>query len=84
MLTQIDDVDASLVCDNSTSDKKHCFGDLCYCTHVLKFKLGQVVELMMVSEGNDSMVGTVGHPMHIHGGNFRVLASGKVKTNLLC
>ena len=59
---------------NSTS-VKNCSTEYCECTHVLKVKLNQVVELILVDEAvtYDSI-----HPIHLHGYSFRVVAQTKV------
>ncbi|KAL3875074.1 hypothetical protein ACJMK2_038012, partial [Sinanodonta woodiana] len=71
LLTQWNDVAADLrICNSSTVNMSACEKDLCYCTHLLDVKLGQIVELFMISL-SDFM-----HPMHLHGYQFRVVGNG--------
>ncbi|KAL3875073.1 hypothetical protein ACJMK2_038011 [Sinanodonta woodiana] len=75
LLTQWNDVAADLrICNSSTVNMSACEKDLCYCTHLLDVKLGQVVELFILSH-SDSM-----HPMHLHGYQFRVVGNGMFDT----
>ncbi|XP_033120873.1 laccase-11-like [Anneissia japonica] len=50
-----------------------CMEKRCTCTNVLKLKVGQVVEFVIIDSFNIS-----DHSMHIHGHSFRVLAQGKM------
>ena len=61
-------------CDETTVGK-NCSKEFCECTHRLKVKLGEVVELVLVDEGNTT---ESNHPMHLHGHTFRVVAMEKV------
>ncbi|XP_041367041.1 laccase-4-like [Gigantopelta aegis] len=77
ILSQPEDVDQSWFCNRSTiADSDTCFTDLCLCTHVLHVPLHAVVELILFNIG--TYFKGSGHPMHIHGFNFRVLGKAKV------
>jgi FtsP/CotA-like multicopper oxidase with cupredoxin domain len=52
-----------------------CKKEFCECTHRLKVKLGEVIELVLVDEGKAM---NNNHPMHLHGHSFRVVAMEKV------
>lgn len=62
-------------CDHNSFKEKNCKKELCECTHRVKIKLGEVVEMVLVDEGKHM---DNNHPMHMHGYNFRVVAMEKV------
>lgn len=71
LVTQWDDAKGVHFCNMSNTDTVNdCNDNLCYCTHMLEIKLGQVVELFMVGYSNDP------HAMHLHGQRFRVVGDG--------
>ncbi|OWF48064.1 laccase-7-like isoform X2 [Mizuhopecten yessoensis] len=55
-----------------------CKTQLCECTHRLKVKVGEVVELVLIDEGKHL---DNSHPMHLHGHSFRVVAMEKLNTS---
>lgn len=55
-----------------------CKSQLCECTHRLKVRVGEVVELVMIDEGKHL---DNSHPMHLHGHSFRVVAMEKLNTS---
>ncbi|KAK4308758.1 hypothetical protein Pmani_019558 [Petrolisthes manimaculis] len=52
-----------------------CEGDYCSCTYVMEVALGEVVEMVLIDEGN---IGEENHPFHLHGYNFYVVAMGRL------
>ncbi|KAK6192790.1 hypothetical protein SNE40_004203 [Patella caerulea] len=75
-LSQPEDVDESWFCNRSSLvDSDRCLEDLCTCTHRIKFKLGEVIEIIMINQG--SMFTIADHPMHLHGYSFRILGIEK-------
>ena len=62
---------------NETALTTNCREDLCRCLHRLKVSLGDVVELVLISEGKN---GLGYHPMHLHGYGFHVIGMNKVTT----
>ncbi|XP_033126584.1 laccase-1-like [Anneissia japonica] len=48
----------------------------CVCTNILKIKLGKVVEIVFLNTDED----IIQHPMHMHGGSFRLLGLGSFHT----
>ncbi|KZC09029.1 L-ascorbate oxidase, partial [Dufourea novaeangliae] len=77
LLSQRDTVDQTKFCNESTV--QGCEQDYCACTHVLRVKLGSVVELVLVDEG---FAYDANHPFHIHGYQFRVIAMERVGRNV--
>ncbi|XP_072044921.1 uncharacterized protein [Amphiura filiformis] len=71
LLSQYGDIPKKDFCyiDEYPAGREKCTREYCSCTQILKLELGQVVELVLVSEGSE-------HPMHIHGYSFRVVGSG--------
>lgn len=61
---------------NETSTPATCNEDFCECVHRIKVGLGDVVELVLVSNGYH---GHGNHPMHLHGHSFYVLGMEKVQ-----
>ncbi|XP_060081291.1 uncharacterized protein LOC132560644 [Ylistrum balloti] len=55
-----------------------CKSQLCECTHRLRVKVGEVVELVLIDEGKHL---DNSHPMHLHGHSFRVVATEKLNTS---
>lgn len=78
LLSQPEDVRESWFCNRSTiEDPEYCLTeDLCMCTHLLRVKLNQVVELIVFHEGRFFV--ETGHNVHLHGHSFRLLGVGKV------
>lgn len=76
--TQWEMITPSTLC-NSTSVPRNCTTEHCACTHVLKFKLNTVVELIFVDEGRFAQIN---HPLHLHGFFFRVVAVEKLQGNV--
>ncbi|XP_048752208.2 uncharacterized protein LOC125663848 isoform X2 [Ostrea edulis] len=62
-------------CDEDSFKEKNCKKEFCECTHRIKIKLGEVVEMVLVDEGKHM---DNNHPMHMHGYNFRVVAMEKL------
>ncbi|XP_072045930.1 uncharacterized protein [Amphiura filiformis] len=71
LLTQYDDIPKKEFCyfEENLGKREQCASEYCSCTQILKVELGQVVELVLVSEADE-------HAMHIHGYSFRVVGSG--------
>ncbi|XP_071949443.1 uncharacterized protein [Antedon mediterranea] len=57
----------------NTSYMSGCKNTTCSCPIVAKVKLGQVVEMVVISEADVS-----DHPMHLHGQSFRVLGQSEI------
>ncbi|XP_056001740.1 uncharacterized protein LOC125656390 [Ostrea edulis] len=49
-----------------------CESNECDCTHIIKFGLGNIIEIVIFSFGDIR----VSHPVHIHGHHFHVLKTG--------
>ncbi|XP_061163506.1 uncharacterized protein LOC133172595 isoform X2 [Saccostrea echinata] len=64
-----------IFCDGTSFKDKNCKKEFCECTHRVKIKLGEVVEMVLVDEGKHM---DNNHPMHMHGYNFRVVAMEKL------
>ncbi|KOC68923.1 Laccase-4 [Habropoda laboriosa] len=77
LLSQRDFIDQNQFCNASTV--MGCDQDYCACTHVLRVKLGSVVEMVLVDEG---FAYDANHPFHLHGYQFRVIAMEKVGKNV--
>ncbi|KAK7487838.1 hypothetical protein BaRGS_00020885, partial [Batillaria attramentaria] len=73
LLSQPDDVEESWFCNRSTINHTLCEEDLCLCIHRLHVHTGQMVELVVADIFESDEVGA-GHPMHLHGYSFHVLA----------
>ncbi|XP_033744232.1 uncharacterized protein LOC117330123 [Pecten maximus] len=52
-----------------------CVGEVCFCTHIIKVKLGTTLQFVLVAPGPFVNVPILGlqHPTHIHGHDFHVL-----------
>lgn len=74
LLSQRDQVTSDMFCNRNTIDPK-CANEFCACPHVEAIKLGDMVEMIMVDEGQ---LRNSAHPMHLHGYHFRVVANGKL------
>nr|XP_031845394.1 laccase-1-like isoform X2 [Nomia melanderi]XP_031845395.1 laccase-1-like isoform X2 [Nomia melanderi]XP_031845396.1 laccase-1-like isoform X2 [Nomia melanderi]XP_031845397.1 laccase-1-like isoform X2 [Nomia melanderi]XP_031845399.1 laccase-1-like isoform X2 [Nomia melanderi]XP_031845400.1 laccase-1-like isoform X2 [Nomia melanderi] len=77
LLSQRDIVDQNRFCNESTV--QGCEQTYCACTHVLRVKLGSVVEVVLVDEG---FAYDANHPFHLHGYQFRVVAMERVGRNV--
>ncbi|XP_059173405.1 uncharacterized protein LOC131953968 isoform X2 [Physella acuta] len=66
-LSQFDEIPKGLLCNNDTV-KYECSKELCICVHMLKYDIGDMVELVLVSYKN-----TLIHPMHMHGHSYKVI-----------
>lgn len=76
LLTQTEDIDERIFC-NETSLPARCFGkDVCHCVHRLKVKLNSTVELIIVDKS--PALGLANHPFHLHGFAFFVVGLGQV------
>jgi len=80
LLSQEDDQDPSLFCDESyTKEGQLCDPLLdrnsCTCTHILQVETGDVVDLFFI---NPDLEKPIAHPVHLHGYSFNVLGSGLV------
>ncbi|XP_013389794.1 laccase isoform X2 [Lingula anatina] len=72
------DIDSAWFCNHSTVNTTNCGDDLCKCTHMVEFKLNQVVEMVLINEGKPI---PVEHALHLHGAYFRVLGVGKLESS---
>ena len=73
-VTQFDDIDPGTICNVTTIDNDECLVNRCYCTHVERVTLGNVVDLVWINLVNTAF----SHPIHLHGYHFRVLAQIQV------
>ncbi|XP_041365213.1 laccase-2-like [Gigantopelta aegis] len=74
LLTQHGDVPEEMFCNERTV-KKNCTLEFCECVHVQDVRLNDVIELVIVDEGQSHWSN---HPFHLHGHQFRVVALEKV------
>lgn len=77
MLTQPDDVSEDDICDpysSSWNKTKFCEEDFCYCPYFIDVKVGSLVEVVIYDEGRTF---ESGHPMHLHGQHFMIVAMDK-------
>ncbi|XP_033324267.2 uncharacterized protein LOC117219317 [Megalopta genalis] len=77
LLPQRDIIDQNQFCNESTV--QGCKKYYCACTHVLRVKLGTVVEVILVDEG---FAYDANHPFHLHGYQFRVIAMERIGRNV--
>ncbi|XP_077975451.1 uncharacterized protein LOC120332721 [Styela clava] len=80
MLTQYEQIDSTQNCDPEAarwnqSRSEFCQDDFCMCTYVIDVKVGNLVELVIYDEGRTF---DAGHPMHLHGQHFAVMAMKKI------
>nr|XP_039255938.1 laccase-like [Styela clava] len=78
MQTQYDQIDTTQNCNPESegwSRTQFCQGDFCTCTYVIEVKVGNLVELVFYDEGRPF---DAGHPMHLHGQHFAVVAMKKI------
>jgi len=77
LLTQFEDISPDDICDpyvqNITSDEFRA------CTHAVSVGTNKLVELVIYDEGRPF---SAGHPMHLHGQHFAVVAMKKVNDTL--
>ncbi|XP_013420403.1 laccase-2 [Lingula anatina] len=76
-LTQLDDIPMERVCNHTTHTD--CTTRFCECIYLLKVKLGDVVELVLVDEG---FAFNANHPIHLHGHAFWVVALQKINESI--
>ncbi|KAI5718335.1 hypothetical protein M8J77_019647 [Diaphorina citri] len=80
LLTQINQLPVELQCP----EDEECRNDvnstqLCECTHVLRYEIGSVGELIFIDMlGNQSIFY---HPMHLHGNDMYIIEQGKIPAN---
>ncbi|KAL3872010.1 hypothetical protein ACJMK2_039981 [Sinanodonta woodiana] len=77
-LTQYNDVPETVFC-NESSVPADCKMEFCECTHRLKVKVGDLVELVVIGE---AINGEGNHPMHLHGHQFWILGMKKVNASI--
>nr|XP_039257018.1 laccase-5-like [Styela clava] len=86
MLTQSKYIDDDHLCNPETAQwnrntSRFCQNNFCSCPYVINAKVGNLVELVLYDEGMFPFV-EVGHPMHLHGQHFKVVAMKKVGDSL--
>lgn len=77
MLTQPGNIDNDLLCDPESenwNETKFCVNGFCACPYVIDVEIGRLVELVIYDEGRRF---EAGHPMHLHGQHFAVVAMDK-------
>ncbi len=80
LLSQFEDNDPAKFCNSSTINGTECMQDKCACLHYENVGLNKVVDLVFINMGEAPL--HFGHPMHLHGSHFRVMAQGEVSTHL--
>ncbi|KAG5671819.1 hypothetical protein PVAND_001994 [Polypedilum vanderplanki] len=75
LLTQRDEVDESLFCDESNRPEKCDDVEICSCIHRIKVEQGSIVELVIVDEAKT--INLVNHPFHLHGYKLHVIGMGQ-------
>ncbi|GAB6026424.1 hypothetical protein CHUAL_012625 [Chamberlinius hualienensis] len=71
MLTQLIDVPESSFCNaDSLAKVKNCSDTFCSCVHRVKANVGDLVEVVLINNGNDSDY----HTFHLHGYTHGVVA----------
>ncbi|KAK7500484.1 hypothetical protein BaRGS_00008391, partial [Batillaria attramentaria] len=82
ILSQPEDVRSEWFCNHSTiPDHDYCqTEDVCMCTHMIRVKLNQIVELVVFHAGR--ILDEAGHNVHLHGHKFRLLGLDKVGKSL--
>ncbi|CAK8684994.1 unnamed protein product [Clavelina lepadiformis] len=78
VLTQFADANSSLMCDSSTGENVPDT-EFRECSHVINMKKDRLVELVIFDEG---VIFDAGHPMHLHGYNFAVIAMERPGQNI--
>ncbi|XP_071960009.1 uncharacterized protein [Antedon mediterranea] len=73
-LSQYEDIPEGTFCDEETFSK-NCSTQLCRCTRTIGVGLDNVVEFVVVNEGQQF---NTSHPMHLHGHFFRVIGFEKI------
>ena len=61
-----------MFCNNETV-KQDCSKEMCECVHLYPYKLGEIIEFVMVSFSLTNI-----HPMHMHGHSFTVIGQKDV------
>lgn len=74
LLTQYQDFDPKILCDTNKTPYEDA--GLHVCTNVINLPKNQLVDLVMFDETNKYRLG---HPFHLHGYQFAVIAMNKVK-----
>ncbi|KAK3593693.1 hypothetical protein CHS0354_013589 [Potamilus streckersoni] len=77
-LTQYKDVPETIFCNESLVPAD-CKTEFCECTHRLKVKVGDLVEMIVIGE---AVNGEGNHPMHLHGHQFWILGMKKLKASI--
>ncbi|XP_060581831.1 uncharacterized protein LOC132738361 [Ruditapes philippinarum] len=78
-LTQLADLDKNLFCNYETVDDRNCTENYCECVYRLHVDLNDVVELVILDEGQTY---NANHPMHLHGHKFNVIGMEKLGDTL--
>ncbi|KAL8565346.1 hypothetical protein ACOMHN_029041 [Nucella lapillus] len=82
LLSEREDIDEDWFCNRtSLTNPEACrTQDLCMCVHVVRVPLNKVVELIVFHEGR--FFAELGHNVHLHGHNFRLLGMEKLGPSL--
>ncbi|XP_069130310.1 uncharacterized protein [Argopecten irradians] len=67
--------DIDKVTESCNKTDLRCVDEVCFCTQIIKVKLGTTVQFVLVAPGpfvNEPILG-LQHPIHIHGHDFHVL-----------
>ncbi|XP_058056324.1 uncharacterized protein LOC131207715 [Anopheles bellator] len=75
LLTQPDQIEESMFCTNESRPARCADRQLCTCTHRIKIKLGDLVELYILDL--TPAVDDLNHPFHLHGYQMFVMELGQ-------
>jgi len=79
LLYQLDTFDSSRLCDPTEDATVIEKGEFRSCVHLVKVPKNQLIEMVLFDEGYTF---NAGHPMHLHGQHFAVVAQDRVGINL--
>ncbi|XP_045202825.2 uncharacterized protein LOC123556290 [Mercenaria mercenaria] len=74
-LTQLQDLDEEIFCNHETNGSRNCTEVYCECVYLLQVGLNDVVELVILDEGETY---NANHPMHLHGHKYYVVGMDKL------
>uniref|UniRef100_A0A182NBB3 Uncharacterized protein n=1 Tax=Anopheles dirus TaxID=7168 RepID=A0A182NBB3_9DIPT len=75
LLTQREQIDESMFCDERSRPERCADEQLCSCTHRVQIKLGELVELYILDL--TPSVNDLNHPFHLHGYQMFVMEMGQ-------
>ncbi|XP_021934112.1 laccase-1-like [Zootermopsis nevadensis] len=75
LLTQAEDVNPDLLCQQETPPSRCQGSPICECVHVIDLPLGATVELILADLGGSES----GHVVHLHGYSFHVVGATRLE-----